>query len=98
MHIDPTGSMLTPFDITNLRTQATTPQGVNTADGIAGQAGNGKNHIQFDNITGFSGGTAAISINRIALPAILSSFQVDVIDCDATLTWQSESELSLIHI
>ena len=95
--IDSMGSLLTPFDITSLRSTPTTALGVNTKDGITGETGNGKNHIQFNGITGFSGGTAAITINKVALPATISSFEVEVMDCNATLNWQSQSETNFSH-
>lgn len=91
-HINTTGTLLTPFDMTALQTSATSATGVNTADGIAGSIGNAKNHIQFDGVDGFSGGTAAISINITTLPVELSRFEGVNKDCDVLLFWTAEKE------
>ena len=95
--IDATGSLLKPNSINGLRNSTTTALGINSSDGIVGETGNGKNHIQFNGITGFSGGTAAITINRFALPVALSSFNVQNNGCDALLNWSSESEVDFSH-
>ncbi len=95
--IDATGSLLKPFNITTLRNSATSALGVNSPDGIAGETGNGKNHIQFNGITGFSGGTAAITINRFALPVAISDFNVQENGCNPLLKWSSESEVDFSH-
>ncbi len=95
--IDAQGSLLLPNSITSLRNATTSALGVNSADGLAGQTGNGKNHIQFNGINGFSGGTAAITINKNALPVAVSSFEVQDNGCNALLQWSSESETDFSH-
>ena len=95
--IDDLGSALTPFDITNLQNAATTAQGDNTTLGSNGSLENVRNHIQFNGITGFSGGTAAITIHNTPLPVVLSNLDVDVAGCEVTLKWQAESETAFSH-
>ena len=95
--IDATGSLIKPHDITTKQNTATSAIGVNTNDGVVGETGNGKNHIQFNGITGFSGGTAAITINKIALPVSISSFNIQDNGCDALLNWSAESETDFSH-
>ena len=97
LHINPTGTLLKPFDITALQNATTSPLGVNTADGIVGSIGNAKNHIQFNGIDGFSGGTAAITMNINSLPVELSSFEAETDACDVLLKWESESEIGFSH-
>ncbi len=97
LDIDATGSLLAPSDITSLRNSPTSSLGINTSDGIAGQTGNGKNHIQFNGINSFSGGTAAITINKTALPVAISSFEAEDNGCNALLQWSVESEVDFSH-
>ena len=97
LHINPTGTLLQPFDITSLQNAATSPLGINTADGVAGSIGNGKNHIQFNGIDGFSGGTAALTMNITSLPVELSSFEAETDECDVLLKWESASEIGFSH-
>ncbi len=95
--IDDKGSSLKSFDINMLRNATTSELGVNTDDGTAGTTGNGKNHIQFNGITGFSGGTAAITIFNSPLPVALSNFEATAENCEVELKWQSESETNFSH-
>ncbi len=97
LHINPTGTLLQPFDITSLQNAATSALGINTADGIAGSIGNAKNHIQFNGIDGFSGGTAALTMNIVSLPVSLASFDADTDGCDVILKWESETETGFSH-
>ena len=97
LDIDNEGAALKPFDINDLRNAATTSLGVNTNDGTAGDIGNGKNHIQFNGITGFSGGTAAITIFNFPLSVGLSNFEAEVENCDVKLAWTTESESNFSH-
>ena len=95
--INENGSILTPYDITTLQTSATDSIGENSEDTSmeGGQAiGNNKNHIQFDGITGFSGGTAMLPINRLSLPVELSLFEAKLLEesCNVKILWRSESE------
>ena len=83
------------FDITVLENASTIATGGNTADNNA--VGNSKNHIQFNNITDFSGGTAMFRINQNALPVELSKFQVIGEGCNVRLIWVSESELNFAY-
>ncbi len=95
--INSANAVLSPFDMTSSRAAASDSNGNNTA--ISAGAENSRNHIQFDGVTGFSGGggTAMIHINRVALPVELSSFTGRVDGCNNILNWRSESELNFSH-
>ena len=95
--IDDKGTSLLPFDINGLRNATTSELGVNTNDGTSGMTGNGKNHIQFNGINGFSGGTAAITIFNFPLPVELSNFEANAQDCNVELNWSSHSESNFSH-
>ncbi len=95
--IDDLGSALKPFDITYKQNAATTALGDNTVLGSNGSLENVRNHIQFNGISGFSGGTAAITIHNTALPVALAAVEADVNGCDVTLKWQAESETGFSH-
>ena len=88
--IDPTASVLTPFDITTLENAATASNGDNTPD--TNPVGNSKNHIQFNNVSSLGGGTAMLRINQNALPVELSEFKVIGAGCTIQLSWIAESE------
>jgi len=95
------GGDLLPNDITTKRANATSSQGVNTADNTQHSSinvGNNKNHIQFDDITGFSGGTAVLHINRLALPVEFTAFNARVYDaCNVNLDWRVATEINFSH-
>ncbi len=94
--IDEANTILTPFDMTAKRAASTDADGNNTA--LASPAvENSKNHIQFNGITGFSGGTAMIHINRASLPVELSRFEGQVQGCNTMLTWYAQTEENFSH-
>jgi len=59
--------------------------------------GNGVNYVQFNNIAGFSGGSAFIPITGVALPVELVSFSGRTTDCDVHLNWTAASEENFSH-
>ncbi len=94
--INAANTVLYAFDITNLRNANSDENGNNTA--LASPAvENTRNHIQFNNITGFSGGTAMIHLIKSVLPIELSMFKGINEDCDARLIWSSENEENFSH-
>ena len=94
--INTIGSNLLPNDITNLQANATSADGTNTSDNTPA-IGNGKNYIQFNGITGFSGGTAMIHINRMALPVELTEFNGSAEGCNVYVNWFTQSEDGFDH-
>ena len=91
------GSTLIPYDITSLQVNATNEFGENSNDdNMDGSQviGNDKNNIQFNGITGFSGGTAVLPITKLSLPVHLSSFDASLVGdrCDVLLLWSTQSE------
>ncbi len=94
--IDVTASNLLPYNVTTMRTAASSNAGINTADNTA-TIGNAKNHIQLDGMDMPSGGTAMIQINRTALPVELISFEGVSEGCDVMLNWRAGSELNFSH-
>ncbi len=94
--VNSTNSILAPFDITSMRNAASDSNGNNTAL-AAPIVENNTNHIQFNGITGFSGGTAMIHINRSALPVQLSRFAAIPIGCNVKIEWTSETEENFSH-
>ncbi len=94
--INETNSILSPFDITSKRLAPSDANGNNTALSSP-SVENSKNHIQFNGITGFSGGTAMIHISKSALPVALSLFEANVENCDIRLAWTAESETTFSH-
>ncbi len=94
--IDETNTVLSQYDITNKRNATSSAEGVNTV--LSSPAvENSKNHIQFNGITGFSGGTAMIHINRSALPVELIRFEGKVEHCEVRLSWAAETEENFSH-
>ena len=93
--VDATGSNLLPNDITNLRNAMTDITGNNTAI-TALTVENGRNHIQFNGINSFSGGTAGITINT-PLAIDVSSFEINTENCNNTLFWEVENEEAFSH-
>ncbi|MFK8102673.1 MAG: T9SS type A sorting domain-containing protein, partial [Saprospiraceae bacterium] len=59
--------------------------------------GNGVNFIQFDGITGFSGGSAFVTITGITLPVELTRFVATPEGCNVNLEWTSTSEDNFSH-
>ncbi len=94
--IDEANTILSSFDITNKRATTTDAAGNNT-DLASPAVENNKNHIQFNGITGFSGGTAMIHINRASLPVELSHFEGQVQGCNTLLTWYAQTEENFSH-
>ena len=88
--IDPTASVLTPNDITNLENASTAVTGDNTPD--TNPVGNSKNHIQFNGVSSLGGGTAMLRINQNSLPVELTEFRVIEAGCNLQLLWITESE------
>ncbi len=89
------------YDITSKRVAASDADGNNTKYGASSSPSqpieNDRNHIQFNGITGFSGGTAMIHINRASLPVELSRFEGQVQGCNTVLTWYAETEENFHH-
>jgi len=86
---------LLAYDITDLQNAATDSIGTNSSDNNmdgSQNVGQSKNHIQFNGLTGFSGGTALLPISQLSLPVKLSEFKTKSEDCDINLTWTTESE------
>ncbi len=93
--VDPLGASLIPNDITMLRDGMTDIAGNNASINTL-TVENDKNHIQFNGITSFSGGTAGITINT-PLAIDLNSFEVSTENCNTTLTWEIEDEDAFSH-
>ncbi len=72
-------------------------------DGTVGtDIGNGKNYVQFNGLTSFSGGTAgfgagASQLPQEILPVELSNFEGRLKDCKVELSWSAESETNFSH-
>ena len=99
--IDNEGLNLDAYENTELQSSPTTFSGVNTSDIFTDGSqliGNNKNHIQFNGITNYGGGTSQITIQASSLlPVELSRFEGTVEGCNIRLTWTSESEENFSH-
>jgi len=95
--IDPTGATLT----TGTGYTALAPLVAAGANGVASTDtsafGNNSNYIQFDNVSGFSGGTAFVLITGTALPVELTSFEGRALGCDVQLNWSTATEVNFSH-
>lgn len=84
-------------------TNADLSTGLCQADGTAGvDIGNGKNYVQFDGLTSFSGGTAGFGagdsqLPQGLLPVVLSSLTTKLTDCRININWSAESEINFSH-
>ena len=67
------------------------------SEGDSSPAGDGKNYIEFNGLTGFSGGTALIQINFAPLPVELSFFDGEADGCEGYLSWYTEEEVNFSH-
>ena len=90
--ITPTGDALVQGNGYTVLTPVVAANANGEASTDASTIGNNTNYVQFDGVTGFSGGSAFILLNGTALPVELSKFESNVEDCDVRLIWQSESE------
>ncbi len=77
--------------------QASTASGNSETDGSAATVGNGKNYVQFDDLTSFSGGTAVWAAGNSLLPVDLQYFEGAGDGCNTVLNWASETEESFSH-
>ena len=77
--------------------------GMSQTDGTEGvDLGNGKNYVQFNALTSFSGGTAgfgagASQLPQALLPVELSRFSGRLDECQVELVWSAESEINFSH-
>ena len=94
--IESTGSTLLSNDITAQQSNATDVNGVNLVDNTP-SIGNSKNYIQFNNITGFSGGTAMVHVMNAPLPVDIKDFSAKADGCNVLLNWVSETEAKFSH-
>ena len=63
-----------------------------STDGSGSTPGNGKNYIEFQGLSSFSGGTAMIRIANAPLPVELRDFYAEATGCETMIVWTSESE------
>ncbi|MEM9917663.1 MAG: T9SS type A sorting domain-containing protein [Bacteroidota bacterium] len=71
--------------------------GIANTDGNNLEAGNGKNFIQFEGLSSFSGGTAMVEIDLSPLPVTLDDFGGQAEGCEVNLHWLSAEELNFSH-
>ncbi|MFK8010073.1 MAG: DUF4347 domain-containing protein [Saprospiraceae bacterium] len=90
--INPDGTTLTGGAGYTVLTPQVTPNANGESEVDNSTFGNGVNFVQFNGITGFSGGSAFVLVSGVALPVELSSFEARKNDCDVNLTWETQSE------
>jgi len=79
---------ITAFDLAGIN--ETNP---GLTDGTNASVGNGKNFVQFTNLTSIDGGTAVVKLSYSSiLPVELSSFSATENNCKIQLNWTTETE------
>ncbi len=95
--IDSDGTALAGGSGYTVLTPEVVPDAMGVSETDASTIGNGVNYIQFNGISGFSGGSAYVTVTGTTLPITLSKFETVSKECSVLVQWQTETEENFSH-